>query len=152
MVDRLKYDKLVADALRGVVRQALREVATHGLPGSHHFFIAFRTAHPAADLADWLKQKYPDEMTIVLEHQFWGLEVEDDRFTVTLSFNNRQERLVVPFAAVVGFSDPSVKFSLQFDAEGARKREPKDVARPADERLAEQKSAPVVALDAFRKK
>ena len=113
----LRYDRMVEEALLGVVRRALTSVAEHGLPGNHHFYITFRTDHPEVVLPDHLRQRYPGEMTIVLQHQFWGLEVEEEAFEVTLSFNDVPERLVVPFEAVVAFADPSVRFGLQFDVE-----------------------------------
>jgi hypothetical protein len=112
--DQMKYNEMVENALLGVVRTALERAAKDGLPGQHHFYIAFRTQDPGVDIADHLAAKYPDEMTIVLQHQFWGLEVHEDHFEVTLSFNKRGERLVVPFAAVSSFFDPSVQFGLQF--------------------------------------
>jgi hypothetical protein len=112
--DQMKYNEMVENALLGVVRTALERAAKDGLPGQHHFYIAFRTQDPGVDIADHLMAKYPDEMTIVLQHQFWGLEIFDDHFEVTLSFNKQGERLVVPFAAVSSFFDPSVQFGLQF--------------------------------------
>jgi hypothetical protein len=112
--DTLQYDKLVESALKGVVRSALEIVKKHGLTGGHHFYITFRTSHPQVVVPKYLQEKYPDEMTIVLQYQFYNLEVEETRFSVSLSFNNVQEHLVVPFAAIVGFADPSVKFGLQF--------------------------------------
>jgi len=112
--DLLRYDKMVETALRGVVREALARAAASGLPGGHHFYITFRTRYPGAKLSDTLLQQYPEEMTIVLEHQFWDLDVEEDHFAVTLSFQGRTERLSVPWEAVTAFTDPSVKFGLQF--------------------------------------
>lgn len=110
----LRYDRMVERALRGVMHDALAHVAKHGLPGAHHFYITFRTDHPKAQLDQSLKTRFPQEMTIVLQHQFWDLAVEHDGFTVTLSFSNVPQRLVVPFAAVSAFTDPSVNFGLQF--------------------------------------
>lgn len=112
----LKYDVMVERALRGVLRDALRQVADTGLPGEHRLFITFRTDHPGVEIPDHLRERYPSEMTIVLEHQFWGLEVGDDAFAVTLSFSNEPERLRMPFGAVIAFADPSVRFGLQFDS------------------------------------
>jgi hypothetical protein len=114
--DWLRYDQIVERQLRGVVRYVLAEVAANGLPGDHHFYITFKTGHPGVSMSPHLKAQYPREMTIVLQHQYWGLEVLDDSVTVTLSFGGRHERLQVPFAAVVSFADPSVKFALQFEA------------------------------------
>ena len=157
--DRLRYDKMVEDALRSVVRKALREAASKGLPGDHHFYITFDTTHRGAALPDWLREQYPEQMTIVLQHQYWGLEVEDDLFSVTLSFNNRQERLTVPFAAIARFTDPAVKFGLQFETDGSEEEPGKPVGKlPAPVAAAPKAAAPppngadVVTLDAFRKK
>ena len=107
---------MVENALRDVVRQALRLAADQGLPGNHHFYITFRTDHPGSELADHLVERYPGEMTIVLQHQFWGLQVHNELFEVTLSFNDKPERLRIPFDAVVAFADPSVRFGLQFES------------------------------------
>lgn len=116
--DSLQYDKMVETALRGVVRQALASVIEQGLPGSHHFYLTFRTTHPGVEIAERLHAQYPQDMTIVLQHQFWGLEVTDEYFVVNLSFSNIPERLKVPYAALVSFVDPSVKFGLQFQVPG----------------------------------
>jgi hypothetical protein len=116
--DSLHYDKMVENALRGVVRQALASVIEQGLPGSHHFYLTFRTTHPGVDIAERLHAQYPQDMTIVLQHQFWGLEVNDEYFIVNLSFSNIPERLKVPYSALVSFVDPSVKFGLQFQVPG----------------------------------
>lgn len=115
--DSLQYDKMVENALRGVVRQALASVITQGLPGNHHFYLTFRTTHPGVEIGARLLDQYPQEMTIVLQHQFWGLEVTDEYFVVNLTFSNVPERLKVPYTALVSFVDPSVKFGLQFQAE-----------------------------------
>ena len=167
--DPLRYDRMVEQALRGVVRQALRVVAERGLPGAHHFYLTFLTHHPGVQISDALRAKFPKDMTIVLQYEFWGLEVEEQGFSVTLSFSGQHERLVIPFAAVTGFADPAVKFGLQFEvsegdvAEGAgplvvkggerktaslgdgKAEPPADPAGPA-------KGADVVTLDTFRKK
>nr|WP_298683669.1 ClpXP protease specificity-enhancing factor SspB [uncultured Dongia sp.] len=177
--DWLRYDQMVEDALRGVVRRALTEAAVSGLPGDHHFYVTFRTDNPTVRIPQHLKAQYPREMTIVLQHQFWGLEVTDDSFTVTLSFGGKHEPLFIPYDTIVSFADPSVKFALQFDSgenagdddsenEDLESHEPtlaltKPDIRPAlpDQRPAakadgDAEAAPatgtVVALDAFRKK
>ena len=111
----LRYDKMVEDALRGVVRQTLREVEQHGLPAEHHFYVTFETTHKGVEIPDYLRQRYPSEMTIVLQHQFYGLKITQELFSVTLSFNNTPERLVIPFDAIRIFADPSVSFALQFE-------------------------------------
>ena len=112
----LRYDRMVERALRGVMHDALAHAAKHGLPGAHHFYITFRTDHPKAQLDQSLKTRFPQEMTIVLQHQFWDLSIDADGFSVTLSFSNVPQRLVIPFAAVTAFTDPSVNFGLQFQA------------------------------------
>lgn len=113
--DLIRYDVLVQEALRGVVRKVMREVADGGLPGEHHFYIAFDTTAPGVRMSSRLRQQHPEEMTVVLQHQFWDLAVSDHGFEVGLSFGGVPERLLVPFAAVKGFFDPSVQFGLQFD-------------------------------------
>lgn len=119
--DRNRYDQYVDEALRGVARRVLQDVARDGLAGNHHFYISFRTAAPGVSIPEYLRSRYPEEITIVLQHQFWGLEIEDKQFSVTVSFNKQNERLTVPFAALTAFVDPSVRFGLQFEE---AKREP----------------------------
>jgi len=146
--DLIGYNTLVENGLRSVVREALRRVAEEGWPGTHHAYITFKTAAPGVEVPDFLQTRYPDELTIVLQHQFWGLEVEDDRFSVTLSFNKVGHRIVVPFAALTSYADPSVKFGLQFGqtqkpvrkAGARRRRAPaavsgKDVAKANGEKV-----------------
>ena len=155
--DLLQYDRLVERALKNVVREALLHVSRHGLPGAHHLYITFRTDHPGVEIADVLKERYPVEMTIVLQFQFWDLIVGEDSFEVTLSFNDKQQRLVIPFSAVNAFADPSVNFALQFQPMESTAREPtseepapKDSA--ADEGNAKQTDDNIIPLDTFRKK
>jgi len=159
--DVLRYDKMVEQALRGVVREALAMSAANGLPGAHHFYITFQTRAEDVTVPDSVVAKFPDEMTIVLEHQFWDLEVREDSFSVTLSFQNKPERLTIPFAAITAFADPSVKFGLQFQTATGGK--PAAELPPATSRSAtgqpssaepatEPKSGEVVTLDSFRKK
>jgi hypothetical protein len=114
-LDHIRYDLLAQDALRGIVRTVLRDAAKNGLPGEHHFYITFDTCAEGVRLSSRILAQYPKEMTIVLQHQFWDLAVTDDRFEVGLSFAGTAERLVVPFAAVKGFFDPSVQFGLKFE-------------------------------------
>lgn len=127
--DLMRYDLLAQNALRGVVYEALRRVEKSGLPGDHHFFIQFNTRFPGVSIGERLASKYPREMTIVVQHQFYNLQVLEDRFQVELSFDNIPEKLVVPWAAVKGFLDPYVQFGLQFEVkvedEEAQKVEPK---------------------------
>jgi hypothetical protein len=115
-VDHIRYDILVQDALRGMVRDILAETAKNGLPGDHHFFITFDTNAEGVRMSARLREKYPKEMTIVLQHQFWDLKVTDKSFEVGLSFDGVPERLFIPLMAIKGFSDPSVEFGLQFEA------------------------------------
>jgi len=157
-----KYDMMVEEALRGVVRKALRQAAAHGLPGNHHFYITFKTRHPEVDVPVYLTEKYPDEMTIVLQYQFWDLEVREDNFEVMLSFNDKRERLFIPFSALTGFADPSVKFGLQFQSSGQEFEGLQtddfgpqvEVEEPESENDGEapKGSGEVVSLDQFRKK
>jgi len=164
MDDELRYDRMVESALRGVVREALASAAEKGLPGDHHFYLTFVTNHRGVAIPEYLRQKYPQEMTIVLQHQFFGLEVCEDRFSVSLSFSSKTERLVIPLAAISTFADPSVNFALQFqsakegvegdeaaeDAEASEEPAETDAKAPAEAAPAD--GAKVVALDAFRKK
>jgi hypothetical protein len=158
-LDLFQYEKMVERAMRTVVWEALTKAATDGLPGQHHFYISFRTDFPGARVSDALRARFPEDMTIVLQHQYWGLVVHRDSFEVTLSFSGVQEKLVIPFASITGFVDPSVKFGLQFkpDPESVEKAgilapaaaKPNGAATPDGPPHGE---AEIVALDAFRKK
>jgi uncharacterized protein len=132
MADQIRYDLLTQQALRGVVRSVLADTAKKGLPGDHHFYISFDTRADGVRLSDRLRAQYPDEMTIILQHQFWDLKVSDDEFEVGLSFGGIPERLTVPFEAINGFFDPSVQFGLQFEevAEGEERPAPANVQEP----------------------
>jgi uncharacterized protein len=153
--DLYDYAAMVETALRGVVREALGRVARNGLRGDHHFYLTFRTAAPGVQLPDYLREKFPDEMTIVLQHQFWQLTVEEAGFSVGLSFQSKVERLTIPFAALTGFADPSVQFGLQFQTPEPEAREvaalPAAAAAPPAE-PAERPAAEIVTLDKFRKR
>jgi uncharacterized protein len=116
--DMLRYDLLVQDALKGVVRKVLIDAGKEGLPGDHHFYVSFRTDFAGVRLSQRMREKYPEEMTIVLQHQFWDLAVTEHAFEVGLSFSGAPERLLIPFDAVVGFFDPSVQFGLKFELNG----------------------------------
>src|ERR1700761_2638855 len=122
--DHIRYDVLTRDALRGVLKRVLNDAAAHGLPGEHHFFITFLSTAEGVKLSPRLLAQHPDEMTIILQHQFWDLTVNDDRFEVGLSFGGIPERLVVPFSAIKSFFDPSVQFGLQFDPNDASAEQP----------------------------
>ena len=141
------YQEMMERALRGVMRDALARVEEQGLPGNHHYYVSFLTRHEGVTIPDGLRARYPDEMTIVLQHQFWGLETAEDGFSVTLSFGGRSERLTVPFEAVTAFVDPAVDFGLRF---GPGPEEDTGDA-PDGEEDAETDSASVVSLDRFRK-
>ena len=165
-IDLMRYDKLVEGALRGVMIEALRQAARKGLPGGHHFYIAFRTDHPKVRIDADLKADNPDEMTIVLQHKYRGLRVAAAKFEVELSFNNVWRTLVIPFDAVTSFADPSVKFGLQFgrsdaDTAALRARMPGEALKSRGDaakatgigaKPAAEVAGKVVVLDAFRKK
>ena len=164
--DLIRYDVLARDALRGVLRQVLKDAAEQGLPGEHHFYITFISTAEGVKISPRLLSQYPTEMTVILQHQFWDLIVTDDRFEVGLSFNGIPERLVIPFNSIKSFFDPSVQFGLQFEPS----EEAADAASPTAEPLATagtasvdgdvtgneppqpSEGAEVVRLDRFRKK
>ena len=161
----IRYDKMVEKALRGVVTQALDHVVKNGLPNDHHFYITFMTDFPGVEMPPYLREQYPEEMTIVLQYQFYGLEAHEDRFQVTLSFNNVPERLVIPTEAVTIFADPSVNFALQFQPMEDVEEDEDDLPPPpppsktgkndaGKKPVKGKKDEPgkVIALDKFRKK
>jgi uncharacterized protein len=159
--DLIGYENLMQDALRSVVRTALQQAANpRGLPGKHHFYITFRTHAPGVIIPEHLRARYPDEMTIVLEHQFWDLEVYADRFRVILKFSGQPQPITIPLNAISRFFDPSVKFGLQFEHhqhDEARMAAGDAPAAPAQQRAQDTAPPPVgdsavVSLDAFRKK
>ena len=132
MADQIRYDLLTQQALRGVVRSVLTDAAKKGLPGDHHFYIAFDTHAEGVRISDRLRAQYPEEMTIILQHQFWDLSVNEQGFEVGLSFGGIPEKLVIPFAAINGFFDPSVQFGLQFEEVGEGQDAHADPANAAD--------------------
>jgi hypothetical protein len=180
--EELRYSEIVEEALRGVVRAALVHVARHGLPGNHHFYINFQTEDPGVVMSDRLRSRHPREMTVVMENRFWDLEVSQESFGVTLSFQGTKERLVIPYSAITEFLDPSVQFGLRFAPEGEdgddnimlptvqnledgpatlqqedKEASPGEAPQDADEGASEKteskgKGGEVIALDAFRKK
>jgi uncharacterized protein len=170
MTDHIRYDVLARDAMRGVLRRVLDDAAKRGLPGDHHFYITFLTKADGVKLSERLLAQYPEEMTIILQHQFWDLVVTEDRFEVGLSFGSIPEKLVVPFSAIKAFLDPSVQFGLHFEAPppaATASSTPAAVppaapiadksASPAETPDSEKDKAPsegaeVVRLDRFRKK
>jgi uncharacterized protein len=155
--DTIHYPTLIDQAMRGVVRDMLRKVSGSGLPGEHHFYVSFSTTHTGVKMSDTLKLRYPKEITIVLQHQFWDFRVDEHQFQVTLSFGGVPEKLVVPFASLTAFADPSVKFGLQFqptemfDAEIIDAQQPIAVTVGSDTRP-ELPKAEIISLDMFRKK
>jgi hypothetical protein len=164
--DHIRYDILAQDALRGVIRKVLTEVAATGrLPGDHHFFITFLTGAPGVRISQHLKAKYAEQMTIVIQHQFWDLKITETQFEIGLSFSDTPERLVIPFNAIRGFYDPSVNFELEFEVPLVEEEETsaeitaypiESVAKHAEgeEEKSDEEKKPgsVVSLDSFRKK
>jgi hypothetical protein len=166
--DHIRYDVLARDALRGVLRRVLADAAEHGLPGEHHFFITFLSTAEGVKLSPRLLAQYPEEMTVILQHQFWDLVVTEDRFEVGLSFGGIPERLVVPFNSIKSFFDPSVQFGLQFEPSDAATEAaatnllavpapsglpvPAPAAENQDQAAKPGEGAEVVRLDRFRKK
>jgi hypothetical protein len=156
--DVIHYPTMIDQAMRGVVREVLRRVQKSGLPSEHHFYISFATGYPGVQISEQLKSRYPKEITIVLQHQFWDFKVEESFFQVALSFGGVPEKLVVPFAALTAFADPSIKFGLQFqqlemtEVEMVHTHMMQDMApvgaAPADA----DASAEIISLDSFRKK
>lgn len=151
MSGEINYQALVQDALRGVVRDLLRKAATEGLPGGHHFFVAFQTKAPGVVVPPFLADRFPEEMSIVLQHQFWDLDVGDEEFSVTLAFGAVRHRVTIPFMALNSFVDPAAKFGLKFEPED----EPAELEEGSEEGDDGQGSAdpkaPVVSLDRFRR-
>ncbi|WP_306142948.1 SspB family protein [Roseibium sp. MMSF_3412] len=131
--DLLRYDILIQDALRGAVKKILAEVGRTGLPGEHHFYIAFDTNAPGVRISQRLKERYPQEMTIVLQHQFWDLAIGEHAFEVGLSFGGVPEKLLVPFSAIKGFFDPSVQFALEFDPGKTAEELPEELLEAVEE-------------------
>ena len=162
MTDSIPYGQLMQNAMRGLMRDLLRDIGKAGvLPGEHHFFVTFDTNHPGVDIAPWLVERYPEEMSVVIQHWFEDLVVLEDRFSITLNFGDQPEPLVIPFGAIKAFVDPSVEFGLQFDAQDDQEAEIETIPESpmveiADDALdsdddAPKKDAEIVSLDAFRK-
>ena len=156
MSEGIDYGKLMHRAMRGLIQQVLEDVQRNGLPGDHHFFITFDTGHPDAELADWLADRYPEEMTVVMQHWYDDLDVGDDGFAVTLNFGDAPERLYIPYDAIKTFVDPSVEFGLRFESQedeedGDDDPTPPEGPGPDSEPKEEHHDAEVVSLDRFRK-
>ncbi len=145
--DLLRYDILIQDALRGAVKKILAEVGRTGLPGEHHFYIAFDTNAPGVRISPRLKERYPQEMTIVMQHQFWDLAIGEHAFEVGLSFGGVAEKLLVPYSAIKGFFDPSVQFALEFDPGKTAEELPEELLEAVEELSKAEKLAEDVATD-----
>jgi hypothetical protein len=150
--NEIDYAKLIDDAMHYAVRKVLQGVAENGLPGDHHFFITFRTSAPGVMISDVLRKKYPEEMTIVIQHQFFDLEVDEKQFSIVLSFDHVKHNLTIPFDSLTSFVDPSVRFGLQFNfnifENDGENEDKKEVLKDADGKILSN----VVTLDSFRKK
>ncbi|CAM5439666.1 ClpXP protease specificity-enhancing factor SspB [Frigidibacter albus] len=148
MARQIDYGNLMHRALRGLIQEVLQDVADHGLPGAHHFFITFDTTHPGARLADWLRDRYPQEMTVVMQHWFDNLVVDDEGFAITLNFGDMPEPLYIPFDAVRTFVDPSVEFGLRFETQDSDDDEDdEEDEAEVEEDDAPKQDAEVVRLD-----
>lgn len=151
MARSIDYGNLMHRAMRGLIQSVLTDVAENGLPGAHHFFITFDTTHPDVQIADWLKERYPTEMTVVIQHWFENLTVTDEGFSVTLNFGNNPEPMVIPFDALRTFVDPSVEFGLRFETQEQDDDEDEDEEDIEVAEEPERQAAEVVSLDQFRK-
>ncbi|WP_110549002.1 MULTISPECIES: SspB family protein [Yoonia] len=155
MPNTIDYGNLMHRAMRGLIQQVLENVAKTGLPGNHHFFVTFDTMHPDVEIADWLSDRYPGEMTVVIQHWFANLDVTDEGFTITLNFGDNPETLYIPYDAIKTFVDPSVEFGLRFETQdeptAITEAPMHEMAEPDDTKPAARKEAEVVSLDKFRK-
>ncbi|MFT6426369.1 MAG: hypothetical protein ACJAX9_002750 [Celeribacter sp.] len=174
MAKSIDYGNLMHNAMRGLIRQVLEDVRKDGLPGDHHFFITFDTMHPDVELADWLSDRYPEEMTVVIQHWFDNLEVNEDSFSITLNFGDSPEPLFIPYDAIRTFVDPSVEFGLRFETQDADEDDQDEIdddpalkdtdsdvsefsaapQKPSSDKKTDDatpKEAEIVSLDQFRK-
>lgn len=163
MSDTIDYGNLMHRAMRGLIQKVLQDIAKDGLPGEHHFFITFDMQHPDVEIADWLADRYPEEMTIIMQHWFENLDVTNDGFSITLNFGDNPEAMYIPYDAILTFVDPSVEFGLRFETqdgeddveidEGTARFEPPktDTKSKSEKADAPKKDADVVSLDSFRK-
>ena len=151
MARSIDYGNLMHRAMRSLIQSVLQDVSQNGLPGAHHFFITFDTNHPDVAIADWLKTRYPSEMTVVIQHWFENLDVTDKGFSVTLNFGNQPEPLVIPFDAVRTFVDPSVEFGLRFETHNDEEDDDEEDGDDGDDDPTPPHDAQVVSLDKFRK-
>jgi hypothetical protein len=152
-LDKIDYPALLQDALRDVVRRVLEQVSEHGLPGEHHLYIGFRTRYPGVQVPRYLSEQYPEEVTIVLQHQFWALNVTPESFSVFLSFGGSKQQLIVPFAALTAFADPSADFGLRFDgAVAAEEKAPEETPEAEPESSEPAPPAGVIRFDPSRRR
>ncbi|NCX55257.1 MAG: hypothetical protein EBW83_11100 [Rhodobacterales bacterium] len=154
MADEIDYGNLMHNAMRSLIQDVLTEVKNNGLPGEHHFFITFDTNHAGVEMASWLKDRYPTEITVVMQHWYDDLEVKDDGFSVTLNFGDTPEHLVIPYEAILTFVDPSVEFGLRFETneedEDTDEQKP-TVSKESNKDNTKKETGQVVSLDNFRK-
>jgi uncharacterized protein len=151
MARSIDYGNLMHRAMRGLIQSVLADVAENGLPGAHHFFITFDTTHPGVELADWLRERYPAEMTVVIQHWYENLVVTDEGFSITLNFGNNPEPMVIPFDALRTFVDPSVEFGLRFETQDHEDEDEDDEEDIEVEQEPVRQDAEIVSLDQFRK-
>ncbi|MGR3837722.1 MAG: SspB family protein [Cognatishimia sp.] len=158
MSETIEYGNLMHRALRRLIKEVLEDVRDNGLPGEHHFFITFDTQHPGVDIAEWLMERYPSEMTVVMQHWYDGLDITDDGFAITLNFGDAPEPLYIPFDSIQTFVDPSVEFGLRFesqsDGEELTEEAPQEIVDIAEVEPEPEDNgdADVVSLDSFRKR
>lgn len=152
--DKIDYPAILQDALRGAVRQVLEQVAEHGVPGDHQLYVGFRTDFPGVQVPRFLRDQYPEEVTIVLQHQFWALEVTPEDFSVLLSFGGARQQVVVPFAALTAFADPSADFGLRFDAKLSAEASPEPEPAPEPAKSSPEEPLPggVIRFDPSRRR
>lgn len=151
MTRSLDYGNLMHRAMRGLIKDVLTDVRANGLPGDHHFFITFDTQHEDVDIAEWLTQRYPEEMTVVMQHWYDNLNVTDDGFFITLNFGDQPEPLYIPYNAIITFVDPSVEFGLRFETHDSYDENDDDDIDDDDTPPEPKGAAEVVSLDKFRK-
>ena len=151
MADQLNYNELMQDSLRTLVKDVMEIIEDGGLPGEHHFYITFNTMHPSVKISEWLMDKHPKEMTIVIQNWFEDLSVSDDSFKITLNFGDQLEELKIPFLSIISFVDPSVEFGLKFDNDEEKERQTAKEAEMVAVESEDKNEAEIVSLDSFRK-
>ena len=151
MADQLNYNELMQASLRTLVKNVMEIIEDGGLPGEHHFYITFNTMHPSVKISEWLMDKHPNEMTIVIQNWFDSLSVSNDSFTITLNFGDQLEKLKIPFLSIISFVDPSVEFGLKFDDQEEKERQTTKEAEMVTVESEDKNEAEIVSLDSFRK-